>query len=81
MRLIKAGHGIANKDTYNFDECGFLMGKISSQLVITGLEKPSKVKKLQPSDREWVTLIQAISSTGKVIPPFLILAGKVLILT
>jgi hypothetical protein len=64
---------------YNFDESGFLIGKISSQLVVTGSEKPRKRKKLQPGDREWVTLVQGVRSTGKVIPPFLILTGKVLI--
>lgn len=52
------------------------MGKISSQLVVTGSEKPGKVKKLQ---REWVTLVQGVGVTGKRIPPFLIFAGKVLI--
>jgi hypothetical protein len=55
------------------------MGKISSQLVVTGSEKPGKQKKLQPGDREWVTLVQGVSATGRVIPPFLIFAGKVLI--
>ncbi|KAH6511176.1 hypothetical protein HBI81_244480 [Parastagonospora nodorum] len=55
------------------------MGKISSQLVVTGSEKPGKAKKLQPGDREWVTLVQGVGATGKVIPPFLIFAGKVLI--
>jgi hypothetical protein len=76
---MKAEHGIADEDTWNFDESGFIMGKISSQLVVTGLEKPRKQKKLQPSDREWVTLVQGASATGRVIPPFLIFAGKVLI--
>jgi hypothetical protein len=55
------------------------MGKISSQLVVTGLEKPRKQKKLQPGDREWVTLGQGVSAIGRVIPPFLIFTGKVLI--
>jgi hypothetical protein len=55
------------------------MGKISSQLVVTGSEKPGKQKKLQPGDREWATLVQGVAATGRVIPPFLILAGKVLI--
>jgi hypothetical protein len=49
---MKAKYGIADEDMYNFNESGFLMGKISSQLVVTGLEKPRKRKKLQPSDRE-----------------------------
>jgi hypothetical protein len=79
VQSIKAKYGIIDEDMYNFDESGFLMGKISSQLVVTGSEKPGKRKKLQPGDREWVTLVQGIGVTGKVIPPFLILAGKVLI--
>jgi hypothetical protein len=56
-----------------------MMGKIYSQLVVTGSEKPRKQKKLQPSNREWVTLVQGVAATGRVIPPFLIFAGKVLI--
>ena len=79
VQSTKAKYGIIDKDTYNFDESGFLMGKISSQLVVTGSEKPGKRKKLQPGDREWVTLVQGVRATGKVILPFLILTGKVLI--
>jgi hypothetical protein len=66
---------------WNFNKSSFLMGKITSQLVVTGSEKPRKVKKLQPGDREWVTLVQGIRVTGKHIPPFIIFAGKVLIST
>ena len=79
VQSIKAKYGIIDEDMYNFDESGFLMGKISSQLVVTGSEKPGKRKKIQPGDREWTTLVQGVGATGKVIPPFLILAGKVLI--
>jgi hypothetical protein len=78
---MKAKYGIADEDMYNFNKSGFLMGKISSQLIITGSEKPGKRKKLQPGDREWTTLVQAIRATGKRIPPFLIFASKVLIST
>jgi hypothetical protein len=81
VQSMKTKYGIANEDTWNFDESGFLMGKISSQLVVTGSEKPGKQKKLQPGDREWVTLVQGVAATGRVIPPFLIFAGKVLIST
>jgi hypothetical protein len=49
---MKAKYGILDEDTWNFNESGFMMGKISSQLVITGSEKPRKQKKLQPGDRE-----------------------------
>jgi hypothetical protein len=76
---MKAKYSIADEDMYNFNESSFLIGKISSQLVVTGSEKPRKRKKLQPSDRKWVTLVQGVGATGKRIPPFLIFAGKVLI--
>jgi hypothetical protein len=78
---VKAKYGILDKDTWNFDESGFLMGKITSQLVVTGSDKPGKAKKLQPSDREWTTLVQGVGATGKRILPFIIFAGKVLIST
>ena len=54
---MKEKYGIIDEDIWNFDESGFLMGKITSQLVVTGSEKPGKAKKLQPGDREWVTLV------------------------
>jgi hypothetical protein len=78
---VKAKYGILNEDTWNFNESGFLMGKIMSQLVVTGSDKPGKAKKLQPGDREWTTLVQGVGATGKRIPPFIIFAGKVLIST
>jgi hypothetical protein len=49
---MKAKYGILDKDTYKFNKTSFLIGKISSQLVVTGLDKPRRQKKLQPSDRE-----------------------------
>jgi hypothetical protein len=81
VRSMKEKYGIADEDVWNFDESGFLMGKITSQLVVTGSEKPGKAKKLQPGDCEWVTLVQGVGATGKRIPPFIIFAGKVLIST
>jgi hypothetical protein len=46
VQNMKAKYGIIDEDMWNFDESGFLMGKISSQLVVTGSEKPGKAKKL-----------------------------------
>jgi hypothetical protein len=81
VQNMKAKYSIVDEDMYNFDESGFLMGKISSQLVVTGSEKPRKARKLQASNREWVTLVQGVSATGRHISPFLIFTGKVLIST
>jgi hypothetical protein len=71
VEQTKAKYGICNKDVYNFDEAGFIMGKITTQLVVTGSERRGRPKTVQPGDREWVTVIAAINAAG-----FLIFAGK-----
>jgi hypothetical protein len=43
---MKAKYGIVDNDMYNFNKSSFLIGKISSQLVVIGIEKPRKAKKL-----------------------------------
>ncbi|KAI1670729.1 DDE superfamily endonuclease [Pyrenophora tritici-repentis] len=68
--------GICDEDTYNFDEAGFIIGKITTQLVITGLERRGRPKSIQLGNREWVTLIAAISAGGWSVPLFLIFAGQ-----
>jgi len=45
--------------------------------VVTGSEKRAgKGKLVQPGDREWATVIEAICADGSAIPPYIILAGK-----
>jgi hypothetical protein len=36
VQHTKAKYGICNENVYNFDEAGFMTGKIMTQLVITG---------------------------------------------
>jgi hypothetical protein len=74
----KAKYGICDDDVYNFDEAGFMMGKITTQLVVTGSERRGRPKSIQPGDREWVTAIAAINATGWSVPPFIIFAGQYL---
>jgi len=76
VEQTKAKYGICNNDVYNFDEAGFMMGKMTTQLVITGSERRGRPKAIQPGDREWVTVIAAINAAGWSVPPFLIFAGK-----
>jgi hypothetical protein len=40
----KAKYGICNDDVYNFDEAGDMMSKITTQLVVTGLERRGRPK-------------------------------------
>ena len=78
FRLVRntiAKYGILDADIYNFDETGFQMGVISTAKVVTSAERARTVS-LQPGNREWVTAIEAISSTGWVLPPMIIFKGQ-----
>jgi len=76
VEQTKAKYGILDEDVHNFDEAGFMMGKITTQLVVTGSERRGRPKAIQPGNREWVTVIQGINAAGWAIPPFLIFAGQ-----
>lgn len=76
VRNMVAKHGIQEEDIWNFDETGFMMGIISSAMVVTSSDGRGKAKMVQPGNREWATVIQAVNSYGNSIPPFIILAGK-----
>ncbi|KAJ3534004.1 hypothetical protein NM208_g7730 [Fusarium decemcellulare] len=71
-----AKYGIRSDDIWNFDETGFLMGMIATEMVVTGSERRSKPKSVQPGNREWITVIQAINAEGQSIAPFIIGAGQ-----
>jgi hypothetical protein len=76
VEQTKAKYGICDDDVWNFDEAGFMMGKITTQLVVTGSERRGRPKALQPGNREWATLIAGINAAGCSIPPFIILTGQ-----
>jgi hypothetical protein len=71
--------GIYKDDIYNFDETGFQMGVIGTMKVVTGSERCTRPQLVQPGDREWVIVIQAICSAGYATPPFIIYKGRVYI--
>jgi hypothetical protein len=75
VEQTKAKYGICNNNVWNFNKAGFMMGKITTQLVVTGLERRGWLKALQPSNREWATLIAGINAAGWSIPLFIILTG------
>jgi hypothetical protein len=76
VEQTKAKYGICDDNVWNFDEAGFMMGKITTQLVVTGSERRGRPKALQPGNREWATLIAGINAAGWSIPPFIILTGQ-----
>lgn len=71
----KAEHGILDEDTYNMDENGYMMGIAgSSKVVFSKYQKQAFIN--QPGNREWASLIKAISGTGERLPLFVIFKGK-----
>jgi hypothetical protein len=70
-------HGIAQEDIYNFDETGFAMGLVATAQVVTRADYYGKASLVQPGNREWVTSIECINSTGWALPPCIIFKGKV----
>ncbi|KAF4470852.1 hypothetical protein FALBO_2237 [Fusarium albosuccineum] len=78
FRLVQntiAKYGIRSDDIWNFDETGFMMGLIMAGMVVTGSEREGRPKSVQPGNREWITVIQAINAEGQSIAPFIIGAG------
>ena len=79
FELVKntiAKYAIADTDIYNFDKTGFMMGVISTGMVVISSDGQAQAKKTQPGNREWVTVVQAVNSLGYAIPPYIIVAGK-----
>jgi hypothetical protein len=59
------------------DEKGVMMGILAKVRVICA-RKTKKPKITQQGSREWVSLIECISSNGRVLSPFVIFKAKVL---
>jgi hypothetical protein len=47
IAAIIAKYGIRDENIYNFDETGFMIGKITASMVVTSAKKRGKAKKLQ----------------------------------
>jgi hypothetical protein len=69
-------HGIHEDDIWNFDETGFAMGLCTTSKVITAAERSERPRTVIQGNREWVTIIECIGSSGCHIPPLIILKGK-----
>ena len=66
-------YGVADADIYNMNEKGFAMGIAdSSKVIIRGNTAPFNV---HPGNRDWVTLIECISSRGSILPAYIIFQG------
>lgn len=68
-------NGIYPRDIYNFDKTGFQIGVRRDQFVITR-ESKKKLFNSSVTNRESVTILEAVSADGFAYPPLIILSGK-----
>jgi hypothetical protein len=66
---------IKQRNRYNMDEKGVMMGFISKVKVIVS-KYDKKVYMIQPGNREWVSLIECISLNGRRTRPWVIFKAK-----
>jgi hypothetical protein len=52
------------------------MGQISASEVVTAIDRPGRLKQVNPTNTEWVTLIHGACTDGSLIPPFIVMKGK-----
>jgi hypothetical protein len=69
---IRAKYSVVDGDFYNFDETGFPIGIITPGMVVTRADRRSRVKGIQPGNREWATAIICVNGEGWDVPPFLV---------
>lgn len=74
LKQVIALYDVLPKNTYNMDEKGFMMGQAAKVKVIckAGRKNP---RLTHSGNRTWVTVIEAISAVGVVIPPMIINQG------
>ena len=74
FREAREKYGVLDEDIYNVDETGFRIGCGRVQYVLT--RSSQKIYGADPDNRESLTSVECISAAGFVLPPMLILAGK-----
>jgi hypothetical protein len=74
IEQTKAEYCICNENIYNFDKAGFMMGKITAQLVVIGSARRDQPKAVQPGSYKWIIVIQGITAAGWATLLFIIFA-------
>ncbi|KAI0996678.1 hypothetical protein K3495_g11505 [Podosphaera aphanis] len=75
FKEVEVRHNIKAEDMWNIDEQGLGLGICSNTMVVASSQvRRASVK--SPENREWVSTLEAISATGKIIKPLFIFKGK-----
>lgn len=72
---FKEEYAVKEEDIYNMDERGFMQGVIAkTRVMISKHEK--KAHMTQCGNREWVSLIECVSMSGRLLKPWVIFKAK-----
>jgi hypothetical protein len=52
------------------------MGVMATTKVVTGTDKAGRPTKVQPGNREWITVIETINALGAALPPLVVSEGQ-----
>jgi hypothetical protein len=75
FRRVQTTYGVKPDNIWNMDETGIALGVCTNQIVVgSSTTKFSYVR--TPENREWVSIIEAISTTGSCVRPLVIFKGK-----
>ena len=75
-KKLKAEFDVQDKDIYNMDKKGFIMGVIAKvKIMISKYEFGGKYI-TQYGNRDWVSLIECVSLDGRVLKPWIIFKAK-----
>ena len=73
---LKTDFNVQNEDIYNMDEKGFMMGVIAKVKVMISKYEFGGKYVTQCGNRDWVSLIECVSSDGRVLKPWIIFKAK-----
>jgi hypothetical protein len=71
-------YGIQFEDIYNFDERSFQIGVGKDQWIVTR-EPRRKIVSGNHTNREYVTVVEAIPTDGFIVPPLIILRVQLIL--
>ena len=73
---LKTEFNVQDKDIYNMDKKGFMMGVIAKLKVIISKYEFGGKHMTQCGNRDWVSLIECVSMDGRVLKPWIIFKAK-----
>jgi hypothetical protein len=75
FQTARIQYGVPDDDIYNMDEKGCMKG-IGERAKVILPKSEAQAYSNQPGNRDWVSIIECVNTTGFVLPPFIIFQGK-----